>query len=94
MHEHDAGQAASAVSKAFAEANAKMHKDMTISYSGNTDIVFVRGMISHHKVAVDMARVVLQHGKDPEVRKLATEVIKAREQEITWMTEALKKNTK
>jgi uncharacterized protein (DUF305 family) len=39
-----------------------------------------------------MAKVVLQHGKDPEVRKLAGEIIKAQEGEIAWLTEWLKKN--
>jgi uncharacterized protein (DUF305 family) len=39
-----------------------------------------------------MARIVLEHGSDPEVRKLAEEVIAAQEAEIKWMHEWLAKN--
>ncbi len=38
-----------------------------------------------------MAKVVLEHGKDPDVRKLAEAIIKAQDGEITWMREWLKK---
>jgi uncharacterized protein (DUF305 family) len=76
--------------KAFEDANAKMHKDMAIQYSGDTDADFVRSMIPHHQGAIDMAKVELAHGKDPEIRKLAEAVIKAQEAEIAemqaWLT--------
>ncbi|SSC74162.1 unnamed protein product [Ciceribacter sp. T2.26MG-112.2] len=72
-------------SKAFAEANAKMHADMAIEFSGDTDVDFVRGMIAHHQGAIDMAKIQLQYGKDPEIRKLAEEIIKAQEGEIAMM---------
>jgi uncharacterized protein (DUF305 family) len=42
--------------------------------------------------AVDMAKIVLAHGKDPEVKKLAEDIIKAQEAEIKWMTDWLAKN--
>ena len=79
-------------SVAFAEANGKMHNDMAIEYSGNADVDFIRGMIPHHQGAVAMARIVLEHGTDPEVRKLAEAVIAAQESEIQWMQDWLTKN--
>jgi uncharacterized protein (DUF305 family) len=62
-----------------------MHKDMDIAYTGDADRDFVAGMIPHHQGAIDMARIVLAHGKDPEIRKLAAEIIAAQEKEIAWM---------
>ena len=82
----------SPATKAFMEANMKMHAGMEIEYTGDADIDFVRGMIAHHQGAIDMARVVLNHGDDPEVKKLAEEIIAAQEGEIKWMTEWLEKN--
>lgn len=84
----------SASTKANRDANTKMHKDMDIPYSGDADADFVRGMIPHHQGAIDMARIVLAHGKDPEIRKLAENVLRDQEKEVAMMKDWLKKNGK
>jgi uncharacterized protein (DUF305 family) len=79
-------------SLAFHGINGNMHEGMDITFTGNADIDFVKGMIPHHQGAVDMAKTVLAFGRDAEVRKLAEEVIKAQETEIAWMKDWLNKN--
>jgi uncharacterized protein (DUF305 family) len=97
-HEHKApasnaaAEANSPSDKAYLAANAKMHADMNIVLTGNADADFMRSMIPHHEGAVAMAKVALEHGKDPEVRKLAEDVIKAQQAEIAMMKSWLAKN--
>jgi uncharacterized protein (DUF305 family) len=71
--------------KAFKEAMTRMHGAMAIPYTGNTDRDFAAGMIPHHQGAIDMARIELQHGTDPAMRKLAEEIIAAQEKEIAQL---------
>jgi hypothetical protein len=75
--------------RAYRVANARMHAGMEIDYSGDADADFVRGMIAHHRGAIEMAETVLEYGKDPEIRKLAEGVIAAQEAEVatlrTWL---------
>lgn len=78
--------------KAYQDANMAMHSAMDIDYTGNPDIDFVTGMIAHHQGAIDMAKVVLEHGADPEIRKLAQDIIAAQEGEIAFMRDWLAKN--
>jgi len=79
-------------SLAFQGINQQMHEGMNITFTGNADADFVNGMIPHHQGAVDMAKVVLAFGKDPEIRKLAEAIVQAQDSEITMMRAWLKRN--
>lgn len=64
----------------------KMHMAMNaVVPSGNSDIDFVRLMLPHHQAAVDMAKTQLLYGKDPQLRRLAQEIIIDQQLEIELM---------
>lgn len=71
-------------------ANTRMHHNMDIEWTGDVDTDFMRGMVPHHQGAVEMAQIVVQYGKDPQVRALAQKVIAAQNEEIEQMNDWLR----
>ncbi|WP_045838019.1 DUF305 domain-containing protein [Hyphomicrobium sp. 99] len=88
------GGSQSESSKAFNDAMSKMHEKMSMHMTGDADVDFVKGMIPHHQGAVEMAKIELQYGKDPELHKLAEGIVKAQESEIAFMKSWLEKHEK
>ena len=86
QHEHGSSEFASGMQAGM----AVMMKDMeSAPMTGDPDKDFLVMMIPHHEGAVEMARLVLVHGKDPLVRRLAEEIIASQTIEIQTMKERL-----
>lgn len=97
-HRHDAhagpaaphGAAATGFAAAMNAGMQRMMRDMHApGYTGNADIDFLAMMIPHHEGAVEMARLALIHGRDPQTRKLAEEIIASQVVEIAGMRRRL-----
>jgi hypothetical protein len=66
-------------------AMRKMMRDMAVAPGGDVDADFVAMMVPHHQGAIDMALAVLRYGRNPQIRRLAQEIIVTQQQEIAAM---------
>ena len=83
-----------ASTKGYRDAMTKMNQGMNVPYTGNADRDFVAGMIPHHQGAVDMAKVELQYGQDPALKKMARDIIASQTKEIAFMWQWQAKHAK
>lgn len=66
-------------------AMERMMKDVAIAPSGDVDRDFVHMMVPHHRGAIEMAMAQLRHGRNPQLRRIAQEIIATQQQEIAAM---------
>jgi uncharacterized protein (DUF305 family) len=92
-HQHSAGGAQDNDWSELTASMEKMHLAMgSIERSGDSSVDFVRLMLPHHQAAIDMARTQLIYGKDPQMRRLAQEIITDQQSEIELMQLWLKQH--
>jgi uncharacterized protein (DUF305 family) len=65
--------------------NGMNHSMMDHGAMVTSEEAFVVNMIPHHQEAVDTARLVVEKGESPELKKLAQAIITAQEKEIAMM---------
>ncbi|MGL4393905.1 MAG: DUF305 domain-containing protein [Brevinema sp.] len=63
----------------------KMMKDMMAAPKDTSEKAFLHGMVAHHTAAVVDAKLILNVTKNPEVKKIAEDIVNAQESEITLM---------
>ena len=85
----------SAMQQELMQGMDQMNQDMMAAAQyKDPDVAFAAGMLPHHIGAVKMAEVELKYGKDPEMRKLAEDIINAQQAEIEQMQKWLKAHNK
>ena len=85
----------SAMQQELMQGMDQMNQDMMAAAQyKDPDVAFAAGMLPHHIGAVKMAEVELKYGKDPEMRKLAENIINAQKAEIEQMQKWLKVHNK
>jgi uncharacterized protein (DUF305 family) len=82
------------VVQAYKQTRMDMMKSMGAPLTGEADVDFARNMIPHHQAAIAMAKIELEHGKDPELKKMAEKMIADQEKEISSMKAWLAKHAK
>jgi uncharacterized protein (DUF305 family) len=66
-------------------------KMMAMKATGNVDVDFAAMMRIHHQSAITMAEAELQNGKDPQMRAMAKDIIRAQKKEIAAFDKFLAK---
>lgn len=74
----------------FADSEESMHHKMMNAEGGSVDETFVKKMIEHHRGAIDMGEIALQHGSDQELKSMIQKSTAQQEQEIqelrSWLS--------
>jgi len=73
-------------------AMEKMSRDMMQGMTGDPDQDFARMMAVHHEGAIDMARIFLNQGRDPQLRALARTIIDDQQKEVAELRQWLKEH--
>lgn len=94
---HQGGRRAEAMpkdpaSRGYTESMRTMNRNMRKPMTGNADQDFARMMVAHHQGAVDMARVELEHGTDPDLKAMAQKVVDDQTKEIQQLQDWLKQH--
>jgi hypothetical protein len=70
-------------------AMARMMDAMQVGATGDADRDFAAKMIPHHQGAIDMAVAELRYGNNPQLKRIAQEIIIDQQQEIAAMKVAI-----
>jgi uncharacterized protein (DUF305 family) len=80
-------------SRAYMDSMQTMDRGMKANpMTGDADRDFATMMIAHHQGAIDMARVELEHGKDPQMQGMARKIIDDQTREIAELKDWLGKH--
>ena len=82
------------VIEAYKRVRMDIMKGIDAPLSGQADVDFARNMIPHHQAAVAMAKIELQFGTDPDLKKMAEKMIADQEKEIGMLSAWLAKHGK
>jgi uncharacterized protein (DUF305 family) len=73
----------------FRSASDRIHDAIVRDFTGDADVDFVMAMIPHYEGSIDMARIALEYGKDPQIRQLAEHIVNdhraEREAMLEWI---------
>lgn len=65
-----------------------------MSKTGDADYDFAANMRMHHQMAVKMSQAELKNGKNPEMLRMAKDIIAAQQKEIAVFDQWIKENKK
>ena len=76
--------------KDYMKSMTDMHNEMMVGMAYNDpDTAFAKGMLGHHRGAVNMAKIELKYGTNEEMRQLAQDIIDSQQLEIDIMNKWL-----
>lgn len=77
----------------FSEVNWRMLNDLRgVALTGDADYDFLRYMLVHHEAAIGMSDIMREQGTDPELTDLASDILRAKEEQMALMSQLLQQH--